>query len=76
MSMNRKSDGPPPSLVDALWEPLLAFEADQLNQEQIVRWFTLMVQTGYIWKMPTYYLINASRLIEGGAIGDKYREVN
>ena len=63
-------------LFDELWQPLFAFEENKLGSEEIQHWFSLLVESGYIWKLPTTYVLHAAKLLDNGYVGDKHRELD
>lgn len=64
------------SVRDNLWAPMMQFEEGRLPMAQVVVWFTMLIETGYIWKLPPQYMDSAVELIENGFIGSPDREVN
>ena len=53
-----------PSLEDELWMAVMAFEAKSLTTDECNAWFSELVKTGYIWKLPGYYVEYAAKLLE------------
>lgn len=51
-----------------LWELVLPFEGGKVTGDILRSWFRDLIETGYIWKLPEYYLENATTLLEGGYI--------
>lgn len=76
MSESNTSDSTKSPLFDEMWQPLFAFEANGLSSEEIGHWFSLLVSTGYIWKLPTTYVEHAANLLDHGYIGNKHREMD
>lgn len=64
------------TLEDELWVPVLAFEAKQLSTNESNVWFSELVKSGYIWKLPTYYVEHAAKLLDHGIIGNPQRELD
>lgn len=52
-----------------LWAPFWRFEAGEMTQKEIADWYTDLINTGYIWKLPNNHLQNAITLLENGVIG-------
>lgn len=76
MSENNSSESTNHPLFDALWEPLFAFEDQKLGTAEIQQWFALLVKTGYIWKLPTDYVLHAASMIDHGYVGSPKREMD
>lgn len=55
---------------------MFQFEQGQLSMGEVVAWFTALVASGYIWKLPPNYIDSAIELIENGYVGNPDREVN
>lgn len=34
----------------------MAYEAGQMNTEEVAVWFAVLVENGWIWQLPTEYL--------------------
>lgn len=51
-----------------LWELVLPFEEGKVTGDILRSWFRDLIETGYIWKLPEYYLENAATLLDGGYI--------
>lgn len=81
MSMNNSLESSPQSdeslgVRDNLWVPMFKFEEGRLSMGEVVTWFTMLIETGYIWNMPDTYIDSAAELINNGYIGSPDREVN
>ena len=56
--------------------PVFAFEGKQLTTDESNIWFSELVNSGYIWKLPTYYVEHAAKLLDHGIIGNPQRELD
>jgi len=65
-----------PSLIDNLWIPVFEFEAGQMSMKAVTVWFEKLVETGYIWKLPSRYVENAMELFDHGYLGSPTRELD
>lgn len=45
---------------------ILDYELGKIPPGEIVGMFKALIETGDIWRLPTYYLDEATRIIEGG----------
>lgn len=77
MSENNRSDSPTNGgLALDLWMGVFPYEDRALSAEEASAWLWACVETGYIWKLPTNYVLHAAKMIEGGVIGDPKRELD